>query len=75
MLEKANMVPLKTWSKRQCRLDYTKIQEQITADPEARLDGFENQNGRFTGWATLDKRLFGGFNKGELNIFAGGLCR
>ena len=22
--------------------------------------------------ATLDKRLFGGFNKGELNIFAGG---
>ena len=33
----------------------------------------KNQNGQVsTGWATLDKRLFGGFNKGELNIFAGG---
>jgi replicative DNA helicase len=25
-----------------------------------------------TGWPTLDKRLFGGMNRGELNIFAGG---
>ena len=35
--------------------------------------GLKNQNGQVsTGWTTLDKRLFGGFNKGELNIFAGG---
>ena len=25
-----------------------------------------------TGWKTLDDKLFGGFNRGELNIFAGG---
>jgi replicative DNA helicase len=25
-----------------------------------------------TGWPALDKKLFGGFNRGELNIFAGG---
>ena len=25
-----------------------------------------------TGWAALDQKLFGGFNRGELNIFAGG---
>ena len=25
-----------------------------------------------TGWAAMDKKLFGGFNRGELNIFAGG---
>jgi replicative DNA helicase len=42
-------------------------------DPKSRLMGLKNQNGQVsTGWTTLDKRLFGGFNKGELNIFAGG---
>ena len=25
-----------------------------------------------TGWKNFDKKLFGGFNRGELNIFAGG---
>ena len=25
-----------------------------------------------TGWKTFDDKLYGGFNKGELNIFAGG---
>ena len=42
-------------------------------DPKARLMGLKDQNGQVsTGWTTLDKKLFGGFNKGELNIFAGG---
>jgi replicative DNA helicase len=33
----------------------------------------KDNNGQVsTGWPTLDKRLFGGMNRGELNIFAGG---
>jgi archaellum biogenesis ATPase FlaH len=43
------------------------------ADPRARLEGIKDKNGQVsTGWPALDKKLFGGFNRGELNIFAGG---
>ena len=42
-------------------------------DPRARLEGIKTNNGQVsTGWPALDKKLFGGFNRGELNIFAGG---
>ena len=42
-------------------------------DPKSRLEAIKDNNGQVsTGWATLDKKLFGGFNRGELNIFAGG---
>ena len=42
-------------------------------DPLARLKSLRENNGQVsTGWTAVDKRLFGGFNKGELNIFAGG---
>jgi archaellum biogenesis ATPase FlaH len=35
--------------------------------------GLKDKNGQVTtGWATMDRKLFGGFNRGELNIFAGG---
>ncbi len=43
------------------------------ADPKARLMGLKDKNGQIsTGWKSLDNRLFGGMNRGELNIFAGG---
>jgi len=43
------------------------------ADPKGRLMGLKDNNGQVsTGWTTLDRKLFGGFNRGELNIFAGG---
>ena len=43
------------------------------ADPRARLMGLKDKNGQIsTGWAALDNKLFGGMNRGELNIFAGG---
>jgi archaellum biogenesis ATPase FlaH len=43
------------------------------ADPRARLMRIKDKNGQIsTGWASLDRRLFGGMNRGELNIFAGG---
>ena len=42
-------------------------------DPRSRLEGIKDKNGQIsTGWPGLDKKLFGGFNRGELNIFAGG---
>ena len=43
------------------------------ADPRGRLEAIKDKNGQIsTGWPALDKKLFGGFNRGELNIFAGG---
>ena len=42
-------------------------------NPLERLKSLRDNNGQVsTGWAAVDKKLFGGFNKGELNIFAGG---
>ena len=43
------------------------------ADPRSRLMGLKDKNGQVsTGWPGMDRKLFGGFNRGELNIFAGG---
>jgi len=40
-------------------------------DPRARLEGLKNSNGQIsTGWPSVDRKLYGGFNRGELNIFA-----
>ncbi len=42
-------------------------------DPRSRLMKIKDKNGQIsTGWPGLDKKLFGGMNRGELNIFAGG---
>ena len=42
-------------------------------DPRGRLMGLKDKNGQIsTGWPCMDRKLFGGFNRGELNIFAGG---
>jgi replicative DNA helicase len=43
------------------------------ADPKARINKYFNSGGQVsTGWPQLDKLLYGGFSRGELNIFAGG---
>jgi len=40
-------------------------------DPKARLMKLKDNNGQIsTGWPGVDKKLYGGFNRGELNIFA-----
>jgi archaellum biogenesis ATPase FlaH len=42
-------------------------------DPRGRLLGLKDKNGQIsTGWPCMDRKLFGGMNRGELNIFAGG---
>ena len=43
------------------------------ADPRFRIDKYFNSGGQVsTGWPQMDKILYGGFSRGELNIFAGG---
>jgi len=42
-------------------------------DPKARLNKYFNAGGQVsTGWAQLDRVMYGGMSRGELNIFAGG---
>jgi archaellum biogenesis ATPase FlaH len=42
------------------------------ANPRERLMKIKDKNGQIsTGWPSLDRKLFGGMNRGELNIFAG----
>lgn len=42
------------------------------ADPRARLESIKENKGQIsTGWKSLDEKLYGGFNRGELSIFAG----
>lgn len=42
-------------------------------DPKDRLNRYFNQGGQVsTGWPQLDKIMYGGMSRGELNIFAGG---
>ena len=43
------------------------------ADPRARLSKLKDNNGQIsTGWPSIDRKLYGGFNRGELNIFCAG---
>jgi archaellum biogenesis ATPase FlaH len=43
------------------------------ADPKYRINKYFNAGGQqSTGWPQMDKLLYGGFSRGELNIFAGG---
>jgi len=43
------------------------------ADPKARLNKYFNAGGQVsTGWPQLDRIMYGGMSRGELNIFAGG---
>jgi archaellum biogenesis ATPase FlaH len=42
-------------------------------DPKGRLSALKSSNGQnSTGWPCMDQKLYGGFNRGELQIFAGG---
>jgi KaiC/GvpD/RAD55 family RecA-like ATPase len=43
------------------------------ADPASRINNYFNSGGQVsTGWPQMDRLLYGGFSRGELNIFAGG---
>ncbi len=74
LLEKGEYGPVEDLIKRAVQIGLQKdLGTDYFADPRARLEAIKNKNGQVsTGWPTLDKKLFGGFNRGELNIFAGG---
>lgn len=74
LLEKGEYGPVEDLVKQAVQIGLTKdMGTDYFADPRARLLRIKDKNGQIsTGWTTVDKRLFGGMNKGELNIFAGG---
>jgi len=74
MIEKQEYEPIEKLIKDAVQISLTKdIGTDYFDNPRARLLKLRDSNGQnSTGWPTLDRRLYGGFNKGELNIFAGG---
>jgi KaiC/GvpD/RAD55 family RecA-like ATPase len=74
LLEKGNFDPVEKLIKDAVQISLTKdMGTDYFSDPRARLLAIKNNNGQIsTGWPTLDNKLYGGFNRGELQIFAGG---
>ena len=74
LLEKGDYGPVEDMVKEAVSVGLTRdLGTDYFEDPKGRLQALKDNNGQIsTGWASLDKKLFGGFNRGELNIFAGG---
>ena len=74
LLEKGNFDPVEKLIKDAVQISLTKdMGTDYFDDPRARLMMLKNNNGQnSTGWSALDRLLYGGFNRGELQIFAGG---
>jgi len=74
LLEKGEYGPVEDLVKKAVQIGLQKdLGTDYFKDPRGRLEAIKSSNGQVsTGWAAIDKKLFGGFNRGELNIFAGG---
>ena len=74
LLERGDYAPVEDMVKSAVNIGLTRdIGTDYFEDPKGRLELLKSSNGQVsTGWTNLDKKLFGGFNRGELNIFAGG---
>ena len=74
LLEKGEFEPVEKLIKDAVQISLTKdLGTDFFATPGETLNKYFNQGGQVsTGWPTLDKILYGGFSRGELNIFAGG---
>ncbi len=74
LLEKGDYGPVEDMIKKAVQVGLQKdMGTDYFANPRERLLKIKDKNGQMsTGWAALDQKLFGGFNRGELNIFAGG---
>ena len=74
MLEKGDYGSVEEKIKKAVQVGLTKdMGLDYFEDPKGRLQALKDNNGMVpTGWKQFDKKLFGGFNRGELNIFAGG---
>ena len=74
LLEEGDYDPVEKLIKDAVQIGLTKdLGTDYFADPKARIDKYYNSGGQVsTGWPTMDKILYGGMSRGELNIFAGG---
>jgi archaellum biogenesis ATPase FlaH len=74
LLEKGTYDPVEKLIKDAVQISLTKdLGTDYFEDPRGRLAALKDNNGQnSTGWPALDKLLYGGFNRGELQIFAGG---
>ena len=74
LLEKGEYDPVEKLIKDAVQISLTKdMGTDYWADPRLRIDKYFNSGGQVsTGWPQMDKILYGGFSRGELNIFAGG---
>jgi len=74
LLEKGQYDPVEKLIKDAVQISLTKdLGIDYFDDPRARLMRLKSANGQVsTGWPALDKLLYGGFNRGEMQIFAGG---
>ena len=74
LIEKGEYDPIEKLVKDAVQISLTRdLGVDYFADPRARLEEIKDNNGQMTtGWPSLDRKLFGGWNRGELEIFAGG---
>ena len=74
LLEKGEYGPVEEKIKQAVQVGLTRdMGTDYFADPRARLMKIKDKNGQVsTGWKSVDDKLFGGMNRGELNIFAAG---
>lgn len=72
MLEKGEYGPVEDMIKKAVQIGLTRdIGTDYFKDPRSRLMKIKDKNGQIsTGWKSVDDKLFGGMNRGELNIFA-----
>ena len=74
LLEKGDYDPVEKLIKDAVQISLTKdMGIDYFEDPAARINRYFNSGGQVsTGWLQMDRLLYGGFSRGELNIFAGG---
>jgi len=74
LLEAGDFDPIEKLIKDAVQISLTKdMGTDYFADPAARINKYFNSGGQVsTGWPQMDRLLYGGFSRGELNIFAGG---
>ena len=74
LLEKGDYDPVEKLIKDAVQISLTKdMGIDYFEDPALRINRYFNSGGQVsTGWPQMDRLLYGGFSRGELNIFAGG---
>lgn len=74
LLEAGDYGPVEKLIKEAIQISLTKdMGTDYWYDPRARLNKLKDNNGQIsTGWPSVDKKLYGGFKRGELDIWCAG---